>query len=182
MQTQQQHSTVWVIDPVHTRIRFETKYLLLTAVSGWFTEFEGSVTTSDDDFSDCGIRLTIYANSIYTGNEERDAHLRSADFFDTRRYPTINFHSTGVQITEGQIKVTGDLTIKDHTQSLQFTARHTGISNDTMGNTKAGFEMDTTFDRKDFNISWNQVIDKFGVMIGDEVKLHCDVQLLKITS
>src|SRR6218665_1549718 len=177
---EQQNATVWIIDPVHTRIRFETKYLLLTAVSGWFTEFEGSVVSSADDFSSCEIKLTIYANSIYTGNDERDNHLRSADFFDPRRYPTINFRSVSVTRQDDQICVSGELTTKDVSQPINFNVKHTGISNDTMGNSKAGFEMDTLFNRKDFNINWNQVIDKFGVMIADEVKLHCDVQVLKI--
>lgn len=176
----QQNATVWIIDPVHTRIRFETKYLLLTAVSGWFTEFEGSIVAPADDFGGSEIKLTIYANSIYTGNEERDNHLRSADFFDTRRYPTINFRSASVTLHDGHILVNGELTIKDVTQPISFQVKHTGISNDTMGNSKAGFEMDTLFNRKDFNINWNQVIDKFGVMIADEVKLHCDVQVLRV--
>lgn len=176
----QQDSTIWMVDPVHTRIRFESKYLLLTAVSGWFTEFEGTVVAPNDDFSESDIRLTIYANSLYTGNEERDNHLRSADFFDTRRYPTISFRSVSVTANETSLHVSGQLTIKDVTQPLEFDVRHTGISKDTMGNSKAGFEMDALFNRKDFNISWNQVIDKYGVMIADEVKLHCDIQLLKL--
>lgn len=176
----QQDSTIWMVDPVHTRIRFESKYLLLTAVSGWFTEFEGTVVSPNDDFSESDIRLTIYANSLYTGNEERDNHLKSADFFDTRRYPTISFRSTAVTVNAASLHVSGQLTIKDVTQPLEFDVRHIGISKDTMGNSKAGFEMDTLFNRKDFNISWNQVIDKYGVMIADEVKLHCDIQLLKL--
>ncbi len=169
-----------MVDPVHTRIRFESKYLLLTAVSGWFTQFEGSVVAASDDFSASEIRLTIYTNSIYTGNEERDNHLKSPDFFDARRYPTIEFRSTTVTVKDAGIHVVGQLTIKDVTQSLEFDVQYTGISKDPMGNSKAGFEMDTVFNRKDFNISWNQVIDKFGVMIADEVKLHCDIQLLKL--
>ncbi len=176
----QQDSIIWMVDPVHTRIRFESKYLLLTAVSGWFTEFEGTVVSPNDDFSGSDIRLTIYTNSLYTGNEERDNHLKSADFFDARRYPTISFRSTSVTVNETSLHVNGQLTIKDVTQPLEFDVRHTGISKDTMGNSKAGFEMDTLFNRKDFNISWNQVIDKYGVMIADEVKLHCDIQLLKL--
>lgn len=176
----QQSSKIWMVDPVHTRIRFESKYLLLTSVSGWFTEFEGSVIAPMNDFSGSEIRMTIYTNSIYTGNDERDNHLRSADFFDARRYPTIEFRSATVAVDQANIHVSGQLTIKDVTQSLEFDVRHTGISKDPMGNSKAGFEMDTVFNRKDFNINWNQVIDKFGVMIADEVKLHCDIQLLKL--
>jgi polyisoprenoid-binding protein YceI len=176
----QQSSTIWMIDPVHTRIRFESKYLLLTSVSGWFTQFEGSVVAPGNDFSGSEIRLTIYTNSIYTGNDERDNHLKSADFFDARRYPLIEFRSAAVSVQQARIHVSGQLIIKDVTQSLEFEVQHTGISKDPMGNSKAGFEMDTVFNRKDFNISWNQVIDKFGVMIADEVKLHCDIQLLRL--
>lgn len=178
---EEQQSTVWVVDPVHTRIRFETKYLLLTSVSGWFTEFEGSVVAPYEDFNNSEIRLTIYANSVYTGNEERDNHLRSADFFDVRRYPVIAFRSTAVELREEMIHVIGELTIKDVTQTISFDVRHIGISKDTMGNSKAGFEMDTIFNRKDFHINWNHVVDQFGVMVADDVKLHCDVQLLKIS-
>lgn len=176
-----QNPIIWMVDPVHTRIRFEVKYLMLTAVSGWFTEFEGSVVSKNVDFADAEIRLTIYANSIYTGNEERDNHLRSADFFDTKRYPTIVFRSTSVTVHADHIQVQGELTIKDVTQPIEFKVLLLGLSADTMGNSKAGFEMDTVFNRQDFKISWNQVIDKFGVMIADEVKLHGDVQLLKIS-
>ncbi|MCG2617438.1 YceI family protein [Terrimonas sp. NA20] len=177
----EQNSMIWMIDPVHTRLRFGVRYLMLTAVSGWFTEFEGSVITKEEDFSACEIRLTIYANSIYTGNEERDNHLRSADFFDTKRYPTIGFRSTSVTAHADHIQVNGELTIKDVTQPIGFNVILLGLSADPMGNSKAGFEMDAVFNRQDFKISWNQVIDKFGVMIADEVKLHGDVQLLRIS-
>lgn len=176
----QQGSIIWMVDPVHTRIRFESKYLLLTAVSGWFTEFEGTVVAPNENFNESDIRLTIYTHSLYTGNEERDNHLKSADFFDARRYPTISFRSTAVTVNEAGLHVNGQLTIKDLTQPMEFDVHLIGISKDTMGNSKAGFEMDTVFNRKDFNISWNQVIDKYGVMIADEVKLHCDIQLLKL--
>ncbi|RYG49993.1 MAG: polyisoprenoid-binding protein [Chitinophagaceae bacterium] len=177
---EQPSSIIWMIDPVHTRIRFESKYLLLTAVSGWFTQFEGSVIAPEKDFSGCEIKLAIYTHSLYTGNDERDNHLKSADFFDARRYPVIEFRSTAVTPGTAGLQVAGQLTIKETTQPIQFDVKHTGISNDAMGNAKAGFEMDTVFNRKDFNISWNQVIDKFGVMIADEVKLHCDIQLVRL--
>lgn len=178
---EEKNATIWAIDPVHTRIRFETKYLLLTAVSGWFTQFEGTVLSPDgNNFDGSQISLTIYVNSIYTGNDERDGHLRSPDFFDARKYPTITFKSTSVTVQDATVGIHGALTIKDVTQPLEFTARHAGITPDTMGNIKAGFEMETVFNRKDFSINWNQVIDRFGVMIADEVKLHADVQLLRL--
>ena len=171
---------VWVIDPVHTRIRFDTKYLLLTPVSGWFTQFEGTVITPGDNFNDSRIELTIYTNSVYTGNEERDAHLRSPDFFDAKKYPVITYTSSSVTIQNDQIEATGTLSIKDVVQEITVQAKHVGSTRDAMGNTKAGFVLEATFNRKDFNITWNQFIDNHGLLLSDEVLLHCDVQLLKL--
>lgn len=171
---------VWVIDPVHSRIRFDTKYLLLTPVSGWFTQFEGAVVTTEDNFQGSRAQLTIYANSVYTGNEQRDAHLRSPDFFDAARYPVITWKSNAVTVQGNEIEATGTLTIKGIDQEITLRARHVGTSPDPMGNTKAGFTLDTTLNRKDFNITWNQFIDKHGLLLSDEVVLHCDVQLLKL--
>jgi polyisoprenoid-binding protein YceI len=175
------HTTIWAIDPVHSKIRFDAKYLMITSVSGWFREVEGTVICDDEGFNESEIRLTIYTHSLFTGIDERDNHLRSADFFDTAKYPTITFQSTHVQVQENDIKITGLLSIKDITQELVFTAKYLGSVPDPMGNTKAGFEMDTVFDRKDFNITWNQFFDKQGILISDQVKLHADVQLLKLS-
>lgn len=171
---------VWVIDPIHTRIRFEAKYLLLTAVSGWFSQFEGSVVTAEDNFDNSRAQLTIYTQSIYTGNEERDAHLRSADFFDAAHYPVITWKSDRVVVSGDELEATGTLTIKGIGQPITLRAQHVGSSPDPMGNTKAGFTLDAKLNRKDFNITWNQFIDKKGLLLSDEVVLHCDVQLLKL--
>jgi polyisoprenoid-binding protein YceI len=179
---EQTTTTTWAIDPVHTRIRFEAKYLLITAVSGWFREFEGMVVSGTDNFSDSEVNVIIYTNSLFTGNEERDNHLRSPDFFDTKKYPTITFRSTAVTINDdNDITITGDLAIKDSVQKINFDVKYLGSVPDPMGNTKACFEMDAIFDRKDFNITWNQFFDKQGVLISDQVKLHADVQLLRMS-
>jgi polyisoprenoid-binding protein YceI len=172
---------IWLIDPVHTKIRFETKYLLITSVSGWFTEFEGTVSTTTDDFNDSQIQFTIYTNSIYTGNTERDNHLRSSDFFDARKYPTLTFNSSSISVQGWQLEVVGDLKIKDVTESIEFEVAYIGSTRDPIGNLKAGFEANTILNRKDFNINWNQVFDKAGVLLSDEVKVFCDVQLLKVS-
>jgi polyisoprenoid-binding protein YceI len=177
---EQKQNTHWLIDPVHTRIRFDTKYLLITTVSGWFNEFEGSVVTPSDNFHNSKIQFTIFTNSIYTGNQERDNHLRSADFFDTKKYPTLSFHSDEIVVKDHKIGVTGDLRIKDVTSKISFEGNYTGSSFDPLGNEKAGFEIVFTFNRKDFNISYNQFFDKAGVLLSDEVKVICDVQLLKV--
>lgn len=174
-------TSTWTIDPVHTKIRFDAKYLMITAVSGWFREFEGVVTSSTDDFSDSSITLTIYTNSLFTGIEERDNHLRSPDFFDTKKYPTIHFRSAATsRVDHDTIHITGQLSVKDIVQFIGFEVKYLGNVPDPMGNTKACFEMDAVFNRKDFNISWNQFFDRQGVLISDQVKLHADIQLLKM--
>ncbi|MFC0775427.1 YceI family protein [Terrimonas alba] len=172
--------TLWAIDPVHSKIRFDAKYLMMTSVSGWFRELEGTVTSSNEDFSNCGINLTLYTHSIFTGIEERDNHLKSADFFESKKYPTIQFKSSTVNVDKNNIHITGTLTIKEVTQEINFNARYLGSAPDPRGNIKAGFEMDAVFDRKDFNISYNEFFDRQGILISDQVWVHADIQLLKL--
>ncbi len=174
------NKTVWAVDPIHTKIRFDAKYLMITAVSGWFREIEGTVTSEENDFSNCTIELVLYTNSVYTGVGERDNHLRSADFFDAKKYPTINFTSSAVKVINNTIDISGSITIKDTTQNIHFTASYLGSLPDPMGNTKAGFEADILFNRKDFNITWNEHFDTQGILISDEVRIHADIQLLKL--
>ncbi len=171
----------WAIDPIHSTIRFDAKYLLITSVSGWFREFEGTLLSGCDGFDNSEIQLTIYANSLTTGNDERDNHLRSPDFFDTKKYPVIQFRSTAVTTQDKHITVTGILTVKGIEHPYSFNATFLGICPDPNGNTKAAFEMDTVLNRKDFNITWNQLFDKNGLLLSDEVKVHCDLQLLKLS-
>jgi polyisoprenoid-binding protein YceI len=176
-----ENKRVWLIDPVHTKIRFETKYLLITSISGWFTQFEGTVVTPSDDFTNSQIQLTVYTNSIYTGNTERDNHLRSSDFFDAKKFPTLSFKSSHINIEASALEIIGDLKIKDIAESIELHAAYIGSTYDPNGNLKAGFEINTTLNRKDFNITWNQAFDKAGVLLSDEVKVFCDVQLLKVS-
>ncbi|MCS3795458.1 YceI family protein [Niastella sp. OAS944] len=171
----------WAIDPIHSTIRFDAKYLLITSVSGWFREFEGTLVSGCDGFENSAIQLTIYAHSLTTGNEERDNHLRSPDFFDAKQYPVIQFRSTSVTMQEKNITVNGILTVKNIEHPYTFNATFLGMCADPMGNTKAAFEMDTVLNRKDFNITWNQLFDKNGLLLSDEVKVHCDLQLLKLS-
>ena len=171
----------WAIDPIHSTIRFDAKYLMITSVSGWFREFEGTLLSDCDGFTNSEIQLTIYTHSLNTGNEERDNHLRSADFFDAKQFPTIQFRSTAVTMHEKRIEVTGILSVKGIEHPFTFNATFLGMCADPMGNTKAAFEMDTVLNRKDFNITWNHLFDKNGLLLGDEVKVHCDLQLLKLS-
>ncbi|WP_205510526.1 YceI family protein [Longitalea arenae] len=171
----------WAIDPTHSTIRFDAKYLLISSVSGWFREFEGTVVSGQDGFCNSEINLTIYTHSLNTGNNERDNHLRSPDFFDSKNFPTIQFRSTEVTMQEKNIRVTGRLTVKGIEHPFSFTATFLGMCADPMGNTKAGFEMNTVLNRKDLNITWNQLFDRNGLLLSDEVRVHCDLQLLKLS-
>ncbi|WP_207510667.1 YceI family protein [Longitalea luteola] len=180
MNTTVKHAT-WAIDPTHSTIRFDAKYLLISSVSGWFREFEGTVVSGQDGFCNSEINLTIYTHSLNTGNDERDNHLRSPDFFDSKNFPMIHFRSREVTMQEKNIQINGILTVKGIEHPFSFTATFLGMCADPMGNTKAGFEMDTVLNRKDFNITWNQLFDKNGLLLSDEVRVHCDLQLLKLS-
>ncbi|WP_298737715.1 YceI family protein [uncultured Chitinophaga sp.] len=179
MKTQQQKVT-WVIDPVHSRIRFSIRYVLLTSVSGWFTRFEGVIMATADDFSDAQAQLSIFTSSLDTGNPRRDAQLRSPYFFDVERYPVIFFESTSVKTTGFFIAMTGILRIRDVTEVIRFNVMYNGTVVDQLGNIKAGFEMESAFNRKDLHLQWNETFDAGGGLLSDEVKIFCDVELLKL--
>lgn len=180
MKNKQQQVT-WVVDPVHTRIRFSVRYLLLTSVSGWFSCLEGIIMAGKEDFSDAEVQLTIFTSSVVTGNSKRDAHLCSADFLDVERYPVISFESTSVEAEDFAICMTGVLRIKDVIEVVRFKVIHNGTAVDQLGNVKAGFEMETAFNRRDLNISGNVFRDPYGALLSDEVKIFCDIELLKLT-
>lgn len=176
-------SVVWAIDPVHSRIRFDARYLLISNVSGWFSDFEGTVQCPGDGFDHCRIRVAIYTHSIYTGNEQRDGHLRSADFFDAARFPVIGFHSEGVNLLEDhQLVIDGVISIRGIQRRQRVSATWTGTVPDPMGNLKAGFTLALVLDRREFDLSWNQTFDKAGILLSDEIHLQADIQLLRLTS
>lgn len=173
---------VWAIDPVHSRLRFDARYLMLSSVSGWFRDFEATVLSGPDNFNDCRIRLAIYTNSIDTGNQERDNHLRSPDFFDAVKFPVIGFHSTAVTQSGNELRIQGLISIRDIQREQELTATWLGTMPDPMGNQKAGFTLGAVLNRKDFDISWNQVFDKTGILLSDEIHLQADLQLLKLSN
>lgn len=178
--TSADHKYTWLIDPVHTRIRFEAKYLGLSSVSGMFNQFEGSVVTTSDNFNDSRIQLTIYTNSINTGYSVRDNHLRSADFFDVKTFPTLSFSSDSIEVNGSKVKVIGQLRIKNVTRPIEFLADYVGSVQDDLGNLKAGFEMSMTINRREYDILWNQVLDNSSLLVSDEIRINCEVQLLRL--
>lgn len=170
----------WLIDPVHTRIRFEAKYLGLSSVSGMFNQFEGAVVTAEENFNNSQIQLTVYTQSITTGLAVRDNHLRSADFFDVKKYPTLTFTSSSIEVMNSTVKVNGELRIKDIVRPLSFEADYIGSVDDDLGNRKAGFEMNMKINRRDFDMTWNQVLDNSSLLLSDEIAISCEIQLLRL--
>ena len=172
-------ATTWAIDPTHSEIEFKIKHLMISTVTGRFTDFTASVESNEDDFSDAKISFSANIASITTGNEQRDGHLKSDDFFAADKFPTLSFTSTSFTKEGSEYKLTGDLTIKDVTKSVTFDVEYSGVQGDFYGNTKAGFELTGKIKRKEFNLTWDAVTEAGGIVVSDEVKIACNIQLVK---
>lgn len=170
----------WSIDASHTEIGFKVRHLVVTNMSGKFNKFEGSIEAVNDDFSDSKISFTADVNSINTGDEGRDGHLKSDDFFNAEQFPTITFKSTSFKKVSGNdYKLIGDFTIRDVTKSIELTAEYGGIMVDPWGNTKSGFEINGKISRKDFKLKWNVMTEAGGALVADEIKININAELLK---
>lgn len=168
------------IDPAHSEIEFKVKHLMITTVTGKFTTFDATMESNEADFSDAKISFTADVNSINTGNEQRDAHLKSDDFFNAEQFPTIKFVSTGIKkLSDTDYELTGDLTIRDVTQNITLNVTYGGTMVDPWGQTKAGFEISGKINRKDFGLKWSVTTEAGGVVVSDEVKLLLNVQMVK---
>ncbi len=168
----------WVIDPMHSEIRFKIKHLMISNVTGSFNSFEGSAETEENDFMTAKISFSAEINSIDTGNEQRDAHLKAGDFFDTEQFSKLTFTSTKTEKgSDDEFSLYGDLTVKGITKNIMLTAETGGIAKDSYGNTKAGFTVSGKINRKDFGLTWSALTETGGLMLGDDVKIDCEVQL-----
>lgn len=169
----------WVIDAAHSDIRFKVKHLMISNVSGKFTRFEGLVTTSGNDFSTAVVNVAVDAASISTEVADRDAHLRSADFFDTDNHPALLFEAKGLRPLEDDIfELTGDLTMRGVTKPLSLKAEFGGVAKDPWGNVKAGFTITGKLNRKDWGLTWNAALEAGGFMVGEEIRISSDVELV----
>jgi polyisoprenoid-binding protein YceI len=154
--------------------------MMFTNVSGKFNSFEATVSNEDDKFETSVVSFSADATSIDTNNSDRDNHLRSADFFDVENFKTLSFVSTGIKkIDENNFLVTGDFTIKDVTKPITLEVEYSGLMKDPWGNTKAGVSLSGKINRKDFGLTWNAALETGGVLVGEDVKLLCEVQLVK---
>jgi len=173
-------TTKWVIDPSHSNIGFKVKHLMISTVSGEFGSYSGTLTTEGDSFEGASVEFSADVNSINTGNEQRDGHLKSPDFFDAENHPAITFKSNGfTKKGDDEYEMTGDLTIRGVNKPVKLAVEFAGIVQDPYGNTKAGFSINGKINRKDFGLAWSAVTEAGSVVVGEEVRLVMEVQLLK---
>lgn len=174
-------ATAWKIDPVHTTAEFKVKHMMITNVTGQFTAVNGSVWIDEDDVTQSYVEATIDAGSINTRHADRDAHLKSADFFAVEQFPTLRFVSTRVtRQGPDKLAVEGDLTIRGVTRKVRFEVEGpTEPNTDPWGNTRVGLSATTKINRKDFGLTWNSTLETGGVLVGDQVTISLDVQAIK---
>lgn len=166
-----------VIDPSHSKIQFKVKHLMISNVLGSFKEFEGKASMVENDFSTAVINVSINTASIDTEAADRDAHLKSPDFFDVENYPKIEFEGKGMtQKDEDTFELAGNLTIKGITKPLSLSVEYGGIMTDPWGNKKAGYSVTGEINRKDWGMGWNAALEAGGVLVGEKIKIMCDVE------
>lgn len=168
------------IDAAHSEITFKVKHLMITNVTGNFTKFGATLESNADDFSDAKISFEADVNSINTNNEQRDGHLKSADFFDAEAFPALTFKSTSfTKKSNDEYSLVGDLTLKGNTKQVELNVEYGGTVTDPYNQTKAGFEITGKINRQDFGLTWSAVTEAGGIMVSDEVKLNFNVQMIK---
>ncbi|MGK7388876.1 MAG: YceI family protein [Candidatus Cyclobacteriaceae bacterium M2_1C_046] len=171
----------WKVDQSHSEVQFKAKHLMITTVTGHFNEYDIEVETEGDDFSSAhNIVFTANVNSITTNNEQRDAHLKSEDFFDAENHKDLKFVGKDIKQTgDNEFKLTGDLTVRGVTKSITLDVEHGGTVVDPYGNNKAGFTVDGKLKRKDFGLKWDAVTEAGSIVVSDEIKIHCEIQLVE---
>lgn len=173
--------TTWNIDPVHSHAEFKVKHLMISNVKGQFTRLKGVLKLDENNVENSRVEATIEAASINTREEQRDTHLKSADFFDVEKYPELSFRSTRVsRVADEELAVAGDLTIHGVTRNVVFNVEGpTPATKDPWGNTRRGLSATTKISRKDFGLTWNAALEAGGVMVGDEVTITLEVEFIK---
>jgi polyisoprenoid-binding protein YceI len=172
--------TKWLIDPAHSEVQFKVKHLMITTVTGHFRKFNLEAETEEDDFTKAtAVIFTADINSVDTNNAQRDAHLKSPDFFAAEQFPQLKFVGKKLEKKGNEYILTGDLTIRDITKSVSLDVEFGGIVTDPYGQTKAGFTVTGKIKRKDFNLTWDASTEAGQVVVSNEVRIHCEIQLIK---
>jgi polyisoprenoid-binding protein YceI len=173
-------TTKWAIDPTHSEIGFKVKHMMFTNVSGKFGTYEANIATEGDDFTKSNIEFSADINSVDTNNSDRDNHLKSGDFFDAESHPKMIFKSTSLtKVDDENYELTGDLTFKGITKTVKLPAEVSSVMKDPWGNSKIGLNIFGKINRKDWGLNWNSALETGGVLVGEEVKLNIELQLVK---
>jgi len=174
------NKATWTIDPLHSEIQFKVKHLVISTVTGSFKTFSAQVVMDGDDLTTATIDFDAEVSSIETGQGDRDAHLKSDDFFNAEAYPKIVFQSNSVSKKgDNTYAVTGTMTIRDTSKEITLNVEHGGTIVDAYGRTVAGYEISGKLSRKEFGLKWNQMTEAGGVIVGDEIKLQVNAEMVK---
>jgi polyisoprenoid-binding protein YceI len=170
----------WTVDPMHTQVEFSAKHMGLMTVKGHFTSVRVAIDLNEDDFTASSVEATIDARSLNTNDARRDAHLKSPDFLNVEQFPTITFKSARIErAAHDQYKMTGDLTIRNVMRPVTLDVVYSGQAKDPMGSVHAGFSAHTSINRKDWGLTWNVALETGGLLVGEEVKLALEVEVIK---
>jgi len=175
-----QSITKWALDPTHSEITFKVKHLMITNVKGEFRNFSAELSSIGTDFSKASVKATIDTTSIFTNNDDRDNHLKSADFFDAENFSQITFEGTSFsKKSDDEYELKGNLTIKGINKEITLDVEFGGISKDPWGNEKAGFSLSGKINRTDWGLTWNAALETGGVLVSEEVKINAEIQFVK---
>ena len=173
-------ATTWNIDPVHSHAEFKVRHMMISNVKGEFKGVAGTLKLNDTDPTKSGVEVSVNAATVHTGDAQRDAHLKSADFLDVEKFPTLTFKSNRVSKNGGVLKVAGDLTIHGVTRNVTFEVEEPSApAKDPWGNTRIGIAATTRINRKDFGLTWNTALETGGILVGDDVTITLDIQFIK---
>lgn len=173
-------ATTWTIDPAHSHVEFAVRHLMITTVRGRFAGVTGTVVTDGDDLGRAQVDVTIDASTIDTRESQRDAHLKSADFFHVEQHPSLTFKSTAVKDARGdRFTLVGNLTMRGVTREVALDVTAGGRGKDPWGGERAGYSATTKVNRSDYGLTWNQVLETGGIAVGDEIKISIDLELVK---
>jgi polyisoprenoid-binding protein YceI len=176
-----QEKVKWIADKEHSEITFRVKHMMITNVTGILSDYKIEAESTGKDFSSLQVNFTGKTDSISTGNEKRDEHLRSADFFDAAHNREIVFRSTSCSGKDNEFKITGDCTIGSVTRPITLDVSYHGMQKDPWGKIRAGFKVTGIIRRKEFGLTWNAPLEGGGVLVSEDVKIHCEVQMVKAT-
>jgi len=172
--------TKWALDPTHSEINFKVRHLMISNVSGSFGAFSVTAEMEEENIDTLAVKFTADVSTITTQNEQRDGHLKSADFFDAEKYPHISFESTSIEPAgEGEYHLHGHLTVKGETKPVTLKVEAGGIANDGYGSRRAGFTIECKINRQEFGLTWSAPTEAGGLLVGDDVKISAEVQVIK---